>query len=132
MSESIFIEITAECGSDRASVKLERLMKLPEITSQRITDGFVGELFYSDHPDNKTIVWLGGSGSGLGVNAPISAALASHGFNVLSLPLFGEEGLPAQLSKIPLEYFERAFTWLSKSPITNGKEIQNSGYVKRR
>jgi len=130
VNESIFIEISAECGSDRASVKLERLMKTPEIKSLRITDEFVAELFYSDDPKNKTVVWLGGSGSGLGVNAPVAAALASHGFNVLSLPFFGEKGLPAQLSKIPLEYCERAFNWLSDNPITRGKEIEILGMSK--
>jgi esterase/lipase len=130
VSERIFIEITAECGSDRASVTLERLMKTPEIRSQRITDGFVGELFYSDHAENKTIVFLGGSGSGLGVNSPLAAALASHGFNVLSVAFFNEEGLPSQLSRIPLEYFENVFAWLSKNPITSGKEIQILGMSK--
>jgi dienelactone hydrolase len=130
VDKSIFIDITAECGSELASVKLERLMKTPEIKSQRITDDFVGELFYSDCPDNKTIVWLGGSGSGLSVNAPVAAALASHGFNVLSLPFFGEKGLPSQLSKIPLEYFERVFTWLQKNPITHCKEVQILGMSK--
>ena len=123
VSESLFIDILAECGTERTSARVERLFKTPEIKSRRITDEFVGELFYSDHPDNKTIVWLGGSGSGLGVNSPIAAVLASHGFNVLSLPFFGEKGLPAQLSEIPLEYFERAFSWLAKSPITGGKEV---------
>jgi esterase/lipase len=130
VNESIFIDITAECGSDYISVKLERLMKKPEVKSQRITDEFVGELFYYDCPDNKTILWLGGSGSGLRVNAPVAAALASHGFNVLSLPFFGEEGLPTQLSRIPLEYFERVFTWLKENPITNSKEVQILGMSK--
>ena len=130
VSENMFIDILAECGQQQASAKVERLFKTSEIKSRRITDGFVGELFYSDDPGNKTIVWLGGSGSGLGVSSPIAAVLASHGFNVLSLPFFGEKGLPAQLSEIPLEYFERVFAWLAKSPITGGKEVWILGMSK--
>jgi dienelactone hydrolase len=130
VGESMFIDILAECGQERASATMERLFKTPEIKSQRITDEFVGELFYSDEPGHKTIVWLGGSGGGLGINSLLCAPLASHGFNVLSLPFFGEKGLPAQLSRIPLEYFEKAFAWLSKNPITSGKEVWILGMSK--
>jgi esterase/lipase len=130
VDESMFIDITAECGQEQASVKLERLFKTPEIKSQRITDEFVGELFYSDRPENNTILWLGGSGSNLAINAPIAAALASHGFNVLAVAYFGEKGLPPTLSRIPLEYFEKVFAWLKNNPITAGKEIQILGMSK--
>jgi esterase/lipase len=101
-----------------------------EIKRQKISDEFIGELFYSDNPENKTVVWLGGSGAGLAVNSLICAPLASHGFNVLSLPFFGEKGLPAQLSRVPIEYFEKAFDWLSKNTVTAGKEIQILGMSK--
>lgn len=130
VNENLFINIVAECGEERASARLERLFKTPGIKCQRISDEFVGELFYSDDPNNKTIVWIGGSGSRLGINSVIAAPLASHGFNVLSVPFFGEKGLPAQLSRIPLEYFERVFTWLRNHPLTAGKEIQILGMSK--
>jgi esterase/lipase len=129
-SESLFIDIAAECGQDRAAAKLERRFMTDGIKVQRITDEFVGELFYTEQPGRKTIVWLGGSGSSLGVNQVIAAPLASHGFNVLSVPYFGEKGLPDQLSEVPLEYFERVFNWLSKNPITAGKDIQLFGMSK--
>jgi len=106
------------------------LFKTADIKSQRITGEFVGELFYSDQPDRKTIVWFAGSGGGLGINSLVCAPLASHGFNVLSVPFFGEKGLPAQLSRIPLEYFEKVFHWLSNNPITAGKDIQILGMSK--
>lgn len=130
VNESMFIDILAECGQEQASVRVERTFKTLDIKSQKIADGFVGELFYADDPDRKTIVWLVGSGGGLGVNSLVSAPLASHGFNVLSLPFFGEKGLPAQLSRVPLEYFEKAFAWLSKNPITSGKEVWILGMSK--
>ena len=123
VSESLFIDITAECEQDRASARVERFFMTGDIKHQNISDEFVGEFFYTENADYQTIIWLGGSGSGLGVNSPIAAVLASHGFNVLSLPFFGDKGLPAQLSEIPLEYFERVFAWLSKNPMTSGKEV---------
>ncbi len=130
VSNSMFIDIIAECEQDRECVKLERLFMAKEVKSQKISDEFIGELFYTENSGNKTIIFLGGSGSGLGVNSPIAALLASHGFNVLSLPYFNEKGLPARLSEIPLEYFERVFSWLSKNPITSGKEINLLGMSK--
>jgi hypothetical protein len=130
VQENFVIDILVECEQEQASARLERLLKNPDIQCQRISDGFVGELYYSANPQNKTIVLLGGSGSGLAVNALVCAALASHGFNVLSLPYFGEKGLPAQLSRVPLEYFEKALAWLSNHPLTAGKEIQILGMSK--
>ena len=128
VNNSIFIDIVAECGEDRACVQLERLFKTPEVKNQKITDDFVGELFYTENPDNKIIVVLGGSGGDLCAVLPISSLLASRDFNVLALAYFKEKGLPAELAEIPLEYFERVFTWLSKNHITSGKEIQFLGF----
>jgi hypothetical protein len=84
VDENIYIDIQTECGQNQESATVERRFKKPGIRSQRITDEFVGELFYTDPPQNKTIVWLAGSGGGLGVNSLVCAPLASHGFNVLS------------------------------------------------
>jgi esterase/lipase len=128
--ESLFIDMVAECGGEKATAKLERRFMAPEIRVQNIRDEFVGDLFYAEGADRPTIVWLGGSGSGLGVNQIIAAPLASHGFNVLSLPYFGEKGLPPRLSEVPLEYLERVFAWLSKNPLTAGKEIRVFGMSK--
>ncbi len=130
VEKSQFIEIVVECGQDRASAQLERLFIAGDIKRQAITDGFVGDLFYSENTSCQTIVWLGGSGSGLAVNSPVAAVLASHGFNVLSVAYFNEKGLPAQLSEIPLEYFEGVFARLSKNPITSGKEVWILGMSK--
>jgi hypothetical protein len=89
-----------------------------------VSDGFVGEFFFGDDPDRLPVVWIGGSGSGLAINAIVAAPLASHGFNVLSLPFFGDAGLPKQLSRIPLEYFEAALEWLRRHPATAGRDVR--------
>jgi esterase/lipase len=130
VDSSIFINITVECGDDKASVKLERFFKLPEVKNLKITEEFVGEFFYTEYNNNKTILLLGGSGGSLNANLPIAAVLASHGFNVLTVAYFSEPGLPSHLSKIPLEYFEKIFTWLSNNCITHNKEIKVFGISK--
>jgi pimeloyl-ACP methyl ester carboxylesterase len=130
IGKSLFIDISVQCEQGQANARLERVFKAKEVKTQRISDEFVGELFYSDNPNNKTIVFLGGSGGGLAIQSPIASLLASHGFNVLSLPFFNEKGLPAQLSGIPLEYFEKVFTWLLENPITSGKAINLYGWSK--
>jgi dienelactone hydrolase len=130
VSSSIFIDIVAECEEARVCAKLERQFMTPDVKNQKISDEFVGELFYTQNKANKTIVILGGSGGDLGATLPISALLASRGFNVLALAYFKEQGLPAKLAEIPLEYFERVFAWLMKNSITSGKEIQVLGISK--
>jgi dienelactone hydrolase len=130
VNESILIDIEAECEQNRVYATVERLFKTPEVKSQKISNEFVGELFYTENSSNKTIVVLGGSSGDLGATLPISSLLASRGFNVLALAYFQEKGLPAKLAEIPLEYFERVFAWLMKNSITNSKEIQVLGISK--
>jgi pimeloyl-ACP methyl ester carboxylesterase len=124
VNDNLIIDITTECGQDCARVQLERLFMSPEVKSLKINDEFVGELFYSENNSNKTIVFLGGSSNKeLCTIVPPSALLASHGFNVLALAFFGTKGLNSALAEIPLEYFEKVFAWLAKSPITRCKEV---------
>jgi pimeloyl-ACP methyl ester carboxylesterase len=124
VNQSFFIDITAECGQDRSSARVERLLMSPKLKSLEINDEFIGQLFYTENSNNKTIVFLGGSSNEeLRTIFPPSALLASHGFNVLALAFFGEKGLNSALAEIPLEYFEKVFAWLEKNPITNCKEI---------
>jgi hypothetical protein len=130
VNESFFIDILAECEGEQVNARLERFFKTPKIKSERINDEFIGEFFYSEEPQNKTVLWLGGSGSNLAINSLVCAPLASRGFNVLSVPFFGEKGLPEKLSRVPLEYFEKVFTWLAKHPVTAGKEFSILGMSK--
>ena len=61
------------------------------------------------------VLVLGGSEGGLSRN-PTAELLASHGYDTLQLAYFGERGLPAELERIPLEYFVRALHWLAARP----------------
>ena len=121
---SLFIDITAECGQESPSLRMERLLMSPGVKSLKINDEFVGELFYTDNPNNHTIIYFGGSSNeDLGTILPISALMASHEFNVLALAYFGSKGLNSTLAEIPLEYFEIVFKWLEKNPLTRCREI---------
>lgn len=130
IENSIFIDIVCESGQDRECVRLERMFKLPEVKRQQITDEFMGELFYSENSNNKTIIVLGGSDGERSGLALLSGPLASRGFNVLTVGYFNEEGLPKKLEEIPLEYFEKVFSWLKKNPLTHASEIYVHGTSK--
>jgi dienelactone hydrolase len=118
------INISAKCGQDKSSVKVERPLMSPELKSLKINDEFIGELFYTENSSNKTIIFLGGSSNeDLCTILPLAALLASHGFNALVLAYFGAKGLNSALAEDPLEYFEKVFAWLKKSPITHCEEL---------
>jgi pimeloyl-ACP methyl ester carboxylesterase len=124
IQDKFIIDIAAECRQDHTNALVERLFMTPEIKSLKINNEFVGELFYTENNTNKTIVFLGGSSNKeLGTILLPSALLASHGFNVLALAFFGSKGLNSTLAEIPLEYFEKVFAWLARSPITHCKEL---------
>jgi dienelactone hydrolase len=75
----------------------------------------VGRLFIppgrGPHP---VVIVLSGSGGGFDVDK--AAVLSRHGFATLALAYFGIAPLPTWLHRIPLEYFEAAFTWLHGQP----------------
>ena len=67
---------------------------------------------------SKAIIMLGGSEGGKSwsrIKRPI-ALLTQRGYSILSLAYFKSEGLPSSLEEIPLEYFVKAFDWLSIQP----------------
>jgi len=84
---------------------------------QEITEnGLKADLFTDDALEpKKAIIMLGGSEGGKSwsrIKRPIEY-FVKKGYLVLSLAYFKAQGLPKSLEEIPLEYFERAFDWLS-------------------
>jgi dienelactone hydrolase len=101
------------------------------VTSRSVTivdqrpakSGFYAEYFRPPATSSHTaVVLLGGSNGGL-ANGFAAGLLASHGYPVLSLAYFGEPGLPSELQRIPLEYFQRAISWLAEQPEADPKRI---------
>jgi len=89
--------------------------------NNRIFDetGIRADFFYlpSKKPQ-KAIIMLGGSEGGKSwsrIKKPVEL-LIQRGYALLSLAYFKAEGLPDTLEEIPLEYFEKAFDWLSNQP----------------
>ncbi len=79
-------------------------------------DGINADFFHgtSDKPQ-KALILLGGSegGKSWSDHPEFIQELVVQGSCVLSLAYFGADDLPSQLRGIPLEYFSKAFHWLS-------------------
>ena len=79
-------------------------------------NGLIADLFTDASPQpRKAIVMLGGSEGGKSwsrIKRPIEI-LVQQGYAVLSLAYFKAQNLPSSLEDIPIEYFEKAFAWLS-------------------
>ena len=69
------------------------------------------------------MIVFGGSEGGKTVPELQAAYLASHGYTTLALAYFGDTGVPAELSLIPLEYFATAIDWLTHQPSVNPHHI---------
>ena len=111
---SVTLKARALKGAGKAEVEVKRTFVASGVTDCWLReDGLVGRLFLppGDGPHPAVVVLSGSSG---GVNLPVAALLASHGFATLALGYFGMEGLPPTLDAIPLEYFARAIAWLRR------------------
>jgi len=85
------------------------------IKREVIEDGLVADLFYDVDQPRKAIIMLGGSEGGKTwsrIRQPVDL-LVQRGYAIFSLAYFKAQGLPGTLEEIPLEYFEKAFAWLS-------------------
>jgi dienelactone hydrolase len=89
-------------------------------------EGLVATLFLpAGPPPYPVVVTLGGSGGG--IFAMPAPAFASHGIAVLAMAYFGAEQLPAELKRIPLEYFGAAIRWLGERDAIRGGAIGVAG-----
>ena len=90
------------------------------MVKENITDdGLVADLFHdgSNRPQ-PAIIMLGGSEGGsmwssLVWKKLLLRHLVTRGYKIVTLAYFKTAGLPDSLEEIPLEYFEKAFDWLS-------------------
>ena len=89
------------------------------LTLQR--DGIVGEFSGAGHAAPAVLVFSGSGGGHPGGN--YLRALNSAGYTVLALTYFDGPGLPEELHEIPLEYFDRALSWLQGRPEVDRRNI---------
>src|SRR5262249_22942486 len=57
------------------------------------------------------------------INETDAGLLASHGYVTFALAYFRAEGLPKQLSAIPLEYLKKGIDWLAARDPVEGKRL---------
>jgi dienelactone hydrolase/uncharacterized protein (DUF2141 family) len=69
------------------------------------------------------IIMLGGSEGGLQAASRVGVGFVQHGYAVLALAYFMDEGLPQTLENIPLEYFDRALDWAKAQSGIDAKRI---------
>lgn len=80
-------------------------------------EGLYGTLFLPAGSDKRSALLLvGGSEGGLDTMSQMATSFAAEGFATLALAYWNAPGLPASLENIPLEYFDRAVSWLQKQP----------------
>ena len=102
----------------------------PGVTRSDVRGDDLYGAFYA--PNNAShrpaLLLLGGSEGGLDVISAMATSFAQEGFAVLALAYFGEEGLPATLENIPLEYFDRALDWLAQQPQVDAARVGVLGW----
>ena len=69
------------------------------------------------------VIVLGGSDGGLATANLFGEPLAASGFVALCLAYFAMDGLPPDLTEIPLEYFKQATDWLRVHPAVDSDRL---------
>lgn len=108
---------------------LERFVKRDGLENVSVkTDGLLGAYYApKDGKKHPTILAFGGSEGGLSSGEFTAMYYASLGYAVLGVAYFAAEGLPAELTDVPLEYFERAMKWLDGRPEADATKLAVMG-----
>ncbi|MFK4426282.1 acyl-CoA thioester hydrolase/BAAT C-terminal domain-containing protein [Bacillus sp. RC51] len=120
---SLFTLEVKRNGKTIISKQIERNILSENIVRQEVReDGLVGTLFrpYSGS-EVPAILVLGESDGGL--DETTASLLAYHGYATLALSYFKHEKLPITLTEIPLEYFQKALSFLRNQDEINEKKI---------
>lgn len=98
-----------------------RAEELQKVVWQKVrNDGLVATLLQpKGSAQCPAIIVVGGSEGGVQSAESLAYRFAERGWAALAVAYFGTEGLPDTLANIPLEYFDRAATWLMKQPRVN-------------
>jgi dienelactone hydrolase len=127
-------QLTAEVeGKAAATATLDQTLGSPDIVERDVSEnGILGQFYL---PPGKgpfpAVIVLTGSSGGLAMRKP--KLLAAHGFATLSLAYFNYtspldgSSLPVDMDRIPLEYFQKAISWLQKQPNVDPDRIAIHG-----
>lgn len=125
------VAVTIRAGATKVTASASRFPISSDTVVTQERPGEVG--FYGDwiRPRGArrqaAILLFGGAEGALGYD-DVARTLAAHGYPVLHLAYFAEPGLPQQLRRIPLEYFEHALEWLGEQPEVDPRRIVTWGW----
>jgi dienelactone hydrolase len=117
-------------GVEMANGALTRLAKATDVQCMDVTtNGLVGTYCAKQGAAPRgALVTFGGSEGGLSTGKELAMYYASLGYPSLGLAYFSAPGLPATLTRIPLEYFDKAFDWVEARPeVMPGKIVVQGG-----
>jgi dienelactone hydrolase len=112
---SLLVEIAGGAEQKRpASWRTEVLPPKPESVQG---EGLFARFYHpaKGNPPWQAIIMLSGSQGGLVTARRRIEPLIASGYCVLSTAYFKAEGLPQDLVSVPLEFYDRAKTWLAKN-----------------
>ena len=75
-------------------------------------DGFEGILYPGNGRKDKVLIVMSGSDGGMKLTKQEAGFYHENGFPALALALFKTSQTPKELSRVPVEYVERAIAWL--------------------
>ncbi len=128
----LLIEISIESDEEiLAQTTIERIFSLGKGVIREPIDekGVKGVLFYPEGSGPYPVV-VCLSGSGGGYDETRASLLAGHGYAALAVAYFGAGSLPDELSEIPVEFFQRALSWLGDHPRVDCDKVAVYGYSK--
>jgi dienelactone hydrolase len=127
---AIPIALAAEAnGTVIANDTVWRRVMSPDVKISEVRDaGFTATLYEPPGAERRAaIVVLAGSQGGRVQPIVYPGGYASRGYIVMSLAYFNDQGVPASLSNVPLEYFEKAIRWLRARPNVDSTRIGLQG-----
>jgi len=87
-------------------------------------DGLVATLHLPRESGRRpAVIVLSGSDGGIATANMFGGPLAASGFVTLCLAYFAMDGLPRDFAQIPLEYFEKAITWMREHPAVDAERL---------
>ena len=85
-----------------------------KITTSVQTEGFEAVLYPGDGRKDKVLIVMSGSDGGMTLTKQESEFYHKNGIPALALALFKTKQTPKELSRVPVEFVEKAIGWLKK------------------
>jgi dienelactone hydrolase len=126
--DPMVIDLSAEVdGATVATATHTRLFAAPGVRRTEVRDDGLFATFFSPPGEGPFPAIMLLSGSGGGLSEPQAALYASRGYCAFALAYFRAGHLPADLIKIPLEYFETGIAWLQARPEVDADKLAVGG-----